>query len=386
MKTLWQRKTIRLTVVFILSLILYLAIAYFFHAPRGYYGTVEQPRFADPWIARSETILSGGMLYRDVFTSTPPITNFLLIIPSVVSGWFGHQNPGSTLAFMLFFSLFNLFTAFLLLKMGDTQEDGYWAALLFLLNPLTFSNTILRRQDESIVVFFIGIGLYFLLRHKHIKSSIAIGIAMLVKLTGAVLLPIAVLHSRKWHYFVIPFVVFFLILSPFLLTAGQDAMFWDFRQEHNEHPFQLGGVSLGALWNHFHLDSGQVPLAWLSILFVVGMGATIIFIAWKRFGILEDLTILIAMTLILSPKLHTGYFSMLAFTMAPLLKKYRLTPLYFLFGTLAVLADFYKWPIVNFPLAFWLMAVVLILLLVMVAQIMRRSASQKMRYAVSRAD
>ena len=77
------------------------------------------------------------------------------------------------------------------------------------------------------------------------------------------------------------------------------------------------------------------------------------------------------MTLILSPKLHTGYFSLLAFTMAPLLKKYRLTPIYFLFGTLAVVADFYKWPIVNFPLAFWLMVVVIILLLLVVARIVQ---------------
>ena len=58
---------VQLTVIFLISLFVYLAIAYFFHAPRGYYGTIEAPRFADPWIARGETILSGGLLYRDVF-------------------------------------------------------------------------------------------------------------------------------------------------------------------------------------------------------------------------------------------------------------------------------------------------------------------------------
>lgn len=368
--TFWQRKTVRLTIVFVVSLLVYLAIASFFHAPRGYYGTIEQPRFADPWLARSETILSGGLLYRDVFTSTPPITNFLLIIPSVVSSWFGHLNPWSTGAFMVFFSLFNLFAAFVLLKMGKTEEEGYWAALLFLLNPLTFGNTILRRQDESIVVFFIGVALLYLLRQDHIRSAIGIGVAMLVKLTGAVVWPIALLyHYRKWQYYVLPLAVFFVVLGPFLLLAGRAAMFWDVTQEHTEHPFQLGGVSLGALWNRFHVDGGEISLTVLSVLFVVGMGLTALLIVWNRFGVLEDLTILIAMTLVLSPKLHTGYFSMLAFTMAPILRKYRLEPLYFIFGTLAIIADFYKWPIVNYPVAFGLMIVVLVLLLLIVARI-----------------
>ena len=72
-----RRYEIRLFGVFLLLLVVYLLIAYFIHAPRGYYGTIEQPRFADPWIARTETILSGGLLYRDVFTTTPPLTNII---------------------------------------------------------------------------------------------------------------------------------------------------------------------------------------------------------------------------------------------------------------------------------------------------------------------
>jgi len=112
-------------------------------------------------------------------------------------------------------------------------------------------------------------------------------------------------------------------------------------------------------------------VSWPSWLFVIGMGATAVFITWKRFGIVEDLTILIAMTLILSPKLHTGYFSMLALTMAPLVRSYRFAPLYFAFGLLAVIADFYKWPIENFPIAFWMMVVVLIMIFAIVVRLTR---------------
>jgi len=190
-------------------------------------------------------------------------------------------------------------------------------------------------------------------------------------LTGAIVLPIAVLHTRKWQYFILPALVFFLVMAPFLLMAGRDAVVWDVSQRDAEHPFQFDGVSLGALWNKYHDEASQLPLTVPSILFVVGVGAAAAYIAWRRIGILEDMTIMIAVVLILSPKLHTGYFSMLALTMAPLLAKYRLQPIYFLFGGLAIVADFYKWPIENFPLAFALMIVVLALLLMAVIRLLR---------------
>lgn len=362
---------LRLTALFVALLALYLAIAYLFHLPRGYYGTVEQPRFADPWLARTETILNGGVLYRDVFTTTPPLTNLLLIVPSVVSGWFGHLNPWSTLSFMLYFSLFNLLGALVLLYMGETREVGYKTAVFFLLNPLTFGNTVLRRQDESIIVFFIALSILFFLRQQHLRAALAIGTAMLVKLTGAVTLPIALLHSRNWRYLVVPFLLFALVMAPFLLAAGRDAMFWDVNKRETQHPFQFDGVSLGSLWNRYHEEAAQVPLEGPAVLFVVGVGLTAVYLATKPHGFLEDLTLLIAIVLILTPKLHTGYFSMLALTMAPLASRYRFIPSYFLFGAFAIVADFYKWPIENFSVAFHLMVATLALLLLALIQIVR---------------
>ncbi len=372
-----SRYETKLFVLFVLLLLVYLAIAYFVHWPAGYYGSIAQPRFADPWIARTETILSGGLLYRDVFTTTPPLTNFLLIPPAYISGLFEHVNPWATLAFMIYFSLFNYLGALVLLYMGETRREGFLTALFFLLNPLTFGNTILRRQDESIVVFFIGIALLLFLKREHLSAAVSMGGAVLVKLTGGIILPIAFLHSRKWHYLVIPALVFFTAVSPFLVLAGRAAMFWDFSQQEGEHPFQFGGVSLVALWNNFHESGQQIALQWPSILFVTGVGVVLLFIAWKRIGIVEDLTILIIVILLLTPKLHTGYFSMLAFSMAPLLKKYRLHWIYFVFGGLAVIADYYKWPVENFPAAFYMMVGVVVLLIAAMVSIIWKGLHQQ---------
>lgn len=354
---IWRRYEARLTVLFVALLIAYLVIAWFFLEPQGYYGTTDQPRFADPWIARAETILNGDALYRDVFTTTPPLTNYLLLLPAIVSGLFGHINPWATLSFMVYFSLFNLFAALVLLYIPAERRHGFYAATLFLLNPLTFGNTVLRRQDESIVVFFIAITLYFFLKNRHVGAAASIGVAMLVKLSGAVTLPVAFLHTRKWYYLVIPFVIFFIVFAPFLAVAGRDAMVWDVTQERREHPFQFRGVSLGALWNSYHDVAQHVPLTLYSVIFLVGVGAIFLYLAWKRIGFLEDVSILLAAIFVLSPKMHTGYFSILALTLAPLLRPYRLEVLYFALGLIALVADYLKWPVINLPLSFYLMII-----------------------------
>ncbi|HCB48622.1 MAG TPA: hypothetical protein DEP47_03645 [Chloroflexi bacterium] len=360
-----QHYAIYIVGLFLILLLAYLLIANFFHAPRGYYGTIDQPRFADPWIARSETILNGGLLYRDVFTSTPPLTNLLLLPPSLIPILVGMVNPWATLSFMVYFSLFNLFTALVLLNTFPSKKAGFWAAALFLLNPLTFGNSVLRRQDESILVFFVALSLFFILKNQHTRASIAIGASLLVKLTGGLLIPVAFLNKRDWRYIVIPPLVFFIGLLPFLILAGRDAIFWDFTTSGAQHPFQFKGVSLMTLWNAMNVGSRQISILPVAFLMIVGVLGAAAIIARSRFGIVEDMIILTTAVFLFSPKLHTGYFSVLVLLMAMLIKEWRLAILYFLFGALALVADFYKWPIIDYQAAFWLMVGVLILMVIL---------------------
>ena len=379
-----RRYEFQIVAIFIVSLFTYLAIAWFYHAQHGYYGTMQNPRFADPWLARGETILSGKMLYRDVFTTTPPLTNYLLLPPVIVSNWFSNLNPWATMSFMVYFSLFNLLSALLLLYIPDNRRDGFYAAVVFLLNPLTFGNTVLRRQDESVIVFFIALSLFFYLKKRHWSAAVSVGMGMMVKLTGAIMWLVVMIESIKfpddkiswkkrplilWRYFLIPPLVSAIMLSPFLAIAGRDAMFWDTSKGGTEHPFQYKGVSVTALWNHFHELPQQIPLQWSSYLFIIGVGLTILLIMWKRYGITRDFSILVAMVLFFSPKLHTGYFSLLIVPLALLVKPYKLLPLYFLLGIAAMVADFYKWPIENYPAAFGLMVVTMLLLLAIVTRL-----------------
>lgn len=358
--------------LFILSTAIYLLIAKLV-IPPGYYGTLEQPRFADPWFERTEAIIAGKLLYKDVFTTTPPLTNLLLIPPSLLAKYFEYQNPWTTLSFMLYFSLFNLMAAYTLLYMADTRYAGWRAAVAFLLNPLTFGNAVLRRQDEAILVFFFGLSLLFLLKNRTILAAISIGMTLLLKLWGALLVPVAFLHTREWRYIIFPLLVFAIAFSPFLFLAGQDAIFWDPSRGGTEHPFQFGGISLSTLLGQWQGEVYQNLLPILSLLFVLGVGLVSAIVAWKRFGVLQDLSILIATILLLTPKLHAGYFSLLALTLAPLLKSYHLFIPYFLIGTLVIIADFYKFPIINYPAAIMLLFVVSILMIVVIVRLMKPS-------------
>ncbi len=354
---------LRILGVFLSLFVVYLLIAYLVLEPVGYYGTPEQPRFADPWIARAETIVSGGSLYRDVFTTTPPLINFLLVPPALVSGLFDHRNPWATLSFMTYFSLFNLLTAYALLYMAQDRREGYRAALYFLFNPLTFGNSLLRRQDEPILVFFFSLALLCLLHQQHWRASIAVGLTLLIKLSGALIVPIAFLQTRDWRYLLIPPLVFGLVFAPFLVAAGQSAVFWEVTQKDTQHPFQFGGISLGALWALAHNGEPPISIIVYSALLAVGVVTILAFIAWKPLGLLEDLSLLTTTVLLLSPKLHCGYFSLVVLTMAPLLRKYRLEVPYFIFGLLALIADMYKSPIRNYAVAFGLMAGVYLVLI-----------------------
>jgi hypothetical protein len=351
-----RRYGLSLLLISLVSFTIYLVIAGAVLYPRGYYGTAEEPSYADPWIARAETIVKGGLLYEDVSTTTPPLVNFLLVPPVLVSGLFGHMNPWSTLSFMGYFSIFNLLTAYVLLNTEKDREEGYLSALYFLLNPLTFGNSVLRRQDESILVFFFSLGLLFLLHQRRWKASIAIGLTMLIKLSGALMIPVAFIQTRDWKYVVIPAIVFGLAFAPYLLTAGESAVFWDVSGERTQHPFKFRGISFGNLWRHGHNEVPLISLQAHSIILLVGSALALAFIAWKPLGLLEDLSLVTVTGLLLSPKLHTGYFALVVLMMAPLVRRYRIAWLYLPSGLLVMLADMCKSELSAYNVALGLLA------------------------------
>ncbi len=92
-----------------------------------------------------------------------------------------------------------------------------------------------------------------------------------------------------------------------------------------------------------------------SAALLLGTIIVLALIVWRPCGLLEDLTLLTTTVLLLSPKLHCGYFSLLVLMLAPLLRKYRAEALYFISSLLILVADILKFPIRDYRASFGLL-------------------------------
>jgi hypothetical protein len=191
------------------------------------------------------------------------------------------------------------------------------------------------------------------------------------------MIPVAFFQTRDWKYLIIPAVVF----GPFFLAAGRSAVFWDVSGERTEHPFKYRGISLGSLWRRSHGGDPPISVDIYSAILIGGTAIVVALIFWRPIGLLEDMTLFITTVFVLSPKLHCGYFALLALTMPPLLRKYRITVPYLIFGLFVLVADILKSPLSRYWDAF-LVLVVGFVFLIAATVWMRFSKSRKVYESV----
>jgi hypothetical protein len=371
-----QLYELKIVLVFLAVLSIHLGVAGLVYARKGCYGTLEVPYFGDARFAHPQAVLGDDVIDGDVLAKSPTLTNYLLIAPSAIARATGYRNPWTSLAFMMFFSLFCCLTAYMLLYAAETRREGFIAAVLFLVNPLTLGNAVLRRQYDSIVVFFLAVSLLLIIKRKQFAGAVAMGFTILTRLGGIILVPVAFLQERNWKYIVIPVLVAALLFVPLLVLGGKDAVTVTSAGEHLQDTFKFDGVSLCRLWNTTHDRDHAIGIRPMLAILLAGILVALALIAWKRFGLFENLTLLLAVALLLSPKLHTGYFSLLAFAMAPLVKKNGAGVLYMIIGALSLIAAYYEFPLKNMDTAFWYMAVVSALVVMLVPLLIRRSAAK----------
>ncbi|MGM0510464.1 MAG: hypothetical protein ACQESD_04985, partial [Thermoplasmatota archaeon] len=143
---------------------------------------------------RASVIIEGGNLYEDIQTGPPPLINFLMIPPTLLTP--SVSMGGAYFSFQIYFSLFTLFNAFILyFSFKDVDKAGaFFAGILFLANPVTLSNI---HQDEAVVAFMILLPVYFLLKERERFSSILAGLSVPVKVWGLFLYPLFLIRKDK---------------------------------------------------------------------------------------------------------------------------------------------------------------------------------------------
>ena len=103
--------------------------------------------------------------------------------------------------------LFDLGTIFLLLLMLRSFSSDFREIVLYALNPLTIISVAGEGHLESILVFWIMLSLYGCRQKKPWLMYLALGLAVMTKLTPVIFLPLLVERGNLKYFplFLLPF-------------------------------------------------------------------------------------------------------------------------------------------------------------------------------------
>ena len=119
---------------------------------------------------------------------------------------------------------FDLGTAFLLMKLFDTQKQKKLALILWLFNPLSLYSSFMVGQFDIIPVFFVILSLYFMKLRKPSLAAISLGVGGSLKMFPLLFLPFLIFSSAKdfrerLRLGIIGLLPYVLTIIPFLGSA-----------------------------------------------------------------------------------------------------------------------------------------------------------------------
>lgn len=223
------------------------------------------------FIGRAETILRGGMLYRDIPTYTPPLINYIMAIPVAI-------NP-SCYSLEIFFSFFNVLASILLFfSLKNYGKIAFYSAILYSLHPLTYISSI-GVQDEPITAFFILLSVYLLMKEKRDAAAVVLSIGVWIKIFPALLFPILLLRDKnnreRIKHLAILGIISATVTIPFIILAGED-----FTKFLFFYIFGYGKVIGISPWHSVYSMFNTPLLSYISLAILV-IGLLIIY-AWLR--------------------------------------------------------------------------------------------------------
>ncbi|NLX46975.1 MAG: DUF2029 domain-containing protein [Euryarchaeota archaeon] len=261
----------------------------------------------DVYRARTQTILDGGLLYRDVHTETPPIINYLLV-PAQVMGGADHDWVWSA-----YFSLFAfLLSAMMYLGLRHLDENkAFLAGMLVLLSPFTIVESG-TGEDESIVAFLFMAAVILMLLKRHSAASAAIGVGVWTKMFPILLFPVHFLQQRDRRGRIRS--VLFLALATGLIALPFVVMCWD------DFSFFLNFYFLGdegrptgghSIWHFLWMGGWSLPSVMQLALLGGAMAFAYLYPYYKKMPAWQSATLMLMVFFTFYPKVHGGYWIML---------------------------------------------------------------------------
>jgi len=261
----------------------------------------------DVYRARAQTILDGGLLYRDVHTETPPIINYILIPPQLLGG------ADLDWVWSIYFSMFAfLLAALMYLGLRHLDEGkAYLAGMIVLISPYTLAESG-TGEDESIVAFIFMLAVVLMLLRRRNSASASIGVGIWTKMFPILLFPVYFLQQRNWkdRLTVVLFVVAAtaLIALPFVLLCWDDFSFFLNFYFLGESGRPTGGHSI---WHFLWMGGWNPPSVVQLAILGVAMTFAYLYPYYKKMGVWQSVTIMLMTFFTFYPKVHGGYWIML---------------------------------------------------------------------------
>jgi hypothetical protein len=253
---------------------------------------------------RTQTILDGGLIYRDTGTETPPIINYILVPAELMGGGQYDWMWG------LYFSLFAYLTSILLylsLRRWD-ELRAFQVGFVTLILPFMLFESV-TGEDESIMVFIFFVAVVLMLYERKVPAAIAIGVGIWTKMFSILLLPIQFLRLKSWKdravLLAIVAAATVLVTIYFLLSCYDDFIFFLRFYFLGESGRESGGISM---WHFLQTAGYGVPKELELAIVLVSLLAAYLYCNKRGFGVWQSITLVVLVFIVVYPKMHTGYY------------------------------------------------------------------------------
>jgi uncharacterized membrane protein len=208
------------------------------------------------------TVLNGGLLYRDVPYTYPPLYAYT---EALAFELLGNTSLGWKATAQIY-DLSSIVLIYLIANRVSGRKNGLFAAALYGFSPLPLLATSSFVSFDSTAAFWMLASLLLLSIKKPVPSAVALGIAAAYKYFPLILLPAAIFYlskkRQKIQYVIVSVGTFTVIQLPFMIVTFQAWL-------ENVFLYQLSRPAFGAsIYNlltlHPQLTDVQSPLTILS--------------------------------------------------------------------------------------------------------------------------
>lgn len=211
--------------------------------PRTFINTRE------PFNTDIDTLLFAGLNSPDYYTVYPPVSQLIFAIAAKVSP---QSILGSIIAMRFFIILADVGTMYLIIKLLREFYLAEKYVLLYAGNPLVIVELSGNLHFEAILIFWLLLSLYLLVKSRLVLSAVCFALAVGTKLVPLIFLPLLIKRLgllRSLLYYLITGITIAILFIPFF----------------NKQLFQHLFSSINLYFQHFEFNSSTYRFAcWIS--------------------------------------------------------------------------------------------------------------------------